>query len=107
MTNNNLVYSYSVGDVVRTKWGPAVAGTWRRETITTIEPELKLPGIVIFGPGNDAQLQYLRGNLPKHYKIVFEGKKATNSRAGHGYPLKRNTVIILDKNEDQALPEVP
>lgn len=69
--------------------------------------KIKLPCITIFGPGQQNYLDKLKKKLPKNMRIVFESKKAVNNRQGHHYPRQRNTLIVLDKVEEQALPEMP
>jgi hypothetical protein len=86
------IKSYGVYEVIRSRWIPE-KGQYVRE----VQRNLNLPAITIFGPNQSHDLEFLKTHLPKSMKIIFEGKKAINSRAGHQFPKQRNTIVVIDK----------
>lgn len=72
------------------------------------EKEIKTPCVLIFGPNQAGMLETLKNKLPKNKKIIFEGKKAVNQREGtYGGVKQRNTIIVIDKCEDETLSSLP
>lgn len=99
------IQSYATYEVFFTEYIRPIC--WVNPTIRlNLYRKFHTPCILIFGPNQGQQLTAFKEEISKSKdkKIIFESKKATNSNYP-GHP--RNTLIVVDKIEDQALPEMP
>lgn len=97
----NKIYAYATYEVFAHDYNWTTGGY--KQTLR----DFKVPSILIFGPSQDHLLKLLKKELPKDKKIIFEGRKALNSRHKGQLPLQRNTVIVVDKVEDTTMSEMP
>lgn len=106
--DNNNIYFCAVNEVITQYVDRTVKWDWKNPAYKYRVNSVSLPAVAIFGPAQGDLLEHLKKNMPANMKIVFESKKAKNRNYGFDkYAETRNTLVVLDKVENEAVPQVP